>query len=316
MPLLVYQLGKEDYYRVLSELAEEWARCREIIDESLRKIVGKLGDDYLPGVVKHILEGGKRFRGFLTILMAKALGASAKDALDAAVAIELVQAASLAIDDIIDKDQYRRGKRAAWMLYGVERTVLSSLLLIPFAQRIVEKLGFTALFHVIRAWELTVRGEVMDSFLGRKLGPESYIPLIERKTGALFKLSTILGALSAGVKDKELVENAGLYGLKLGIAYQITDDIADYTNAMRGKKKLGPGEELFIKWAKSLDPDNPIEAAKKYISQVIEEAREHLKKLPLKDPKYEKMLELLPYFITKKLLEETGLTASTIIELR
>lgn len=293
-------------------LLEKWLEARRLIDARLEEILGQLGPDALPNVAAHIIRGGKRFRGFMTVIVAESLGARPEDAVDAAVAIELVQAASLAIDDIIDKDQTRRGRRAAWVLYGIERTVLTSLILIPVAQRIVEKLGFTALFHVIRAWEQTVRGEVMDSILTPLLTPQNYPSLIEKKTGHLFRLATLLGALSAGRRDKPTLQAAADYGLYTGLAYQLADDIADYTIHTRQGRPPDPAEKLFIEWAKTLDPQNPIGAAKKQLHQYLNRAAAAAQSLPTTTETHKKLLKYIPLFIVKKLFEEAGIDPSSL----
>jgi len=305
-----YRVARSDYERAYRLLLEKWLSSRLIIEDRLRGVLSRLGDDALPDVARFIVEGGKRFRGFLTIIMAEALGGRPEDAADAAAAIELVQAASLAIDDIIDRDTERRGKASAWRRFGISRTILVSLILIPVAQRIVEKLGFTALFHVIRSWEATVRGEVADSILASRLGPDKYLRVIELKTAALFKLATLLGAMSAGVRDRALLNRVGEYGRLLGIVYQIADDIADYTRSDRH----GPGEELFAKWARTLDPQNPLEAAKNYLRTQLQLAAETARSIPSRDSGIAKLLEILPAFLVEKLFEEASLDPGHIFQ--
>jgi geranylgeranyl pyrophosphate synthase len=310
---LGYTLTRERYNEIKQSMLAEWLKSRTLINERLNSVVSKLGEDSLPAVARHILQGGKRFRGFLVILTAKALGAREEDALDAAVAIELVQAASLAIDDIIDKDEIRRGKPSAWRLFGIEKTVLSSLFLIPFAQKIVEKLGFKALFHVIRAWETTVRGEIMDSVLTPLVPPSKYLQLIEMKTAALFKLATILGVLSARESSDSIIQVYGEYGGLIGIIYQLADDIADYTLHTQAGKKLEGGEQVFISWAKSLDPENPLETAKRYLQELTSKAQALAEQLPMKREEYRPIFSLLPAFLMKKLFDEAGISSSDII---
>ncbi len=299
-------LTEAERLRIESMLYNEWLEARELINNAITETVSDLGRQGLSDVALYISKGGKRFRGFLTILTAKALGASPKDALDAAVAIELVQAASLAIDDILDQDSTRRNDRASWIVNGVGKTVLASLLLIPVAQRMVERLGVTALYHVIRSWEATVRGEILDVFLVDKLSPNEYIELIKLKTGSLFKLALILGALSA--KKKVRTDSFGEYGEKLGILYQVADDIVDYKKYQTGEKKvLEPGEKLYLKWIKNLNPNkDPIQAGLNYLTILTIETIEIARKLPLQQP-YKQLFTYIPPFVTRKMLEEANL---------
>ncbi len=293
------------------EVILEWRRVKSLIDERVEELVAGMGDEALPEIIKYITEGGKRFRGFLTIITAEALGASAEDALDAALAVELVHAASLAIDDIIDIDMYRRGRPAAWFLHGVSKTVLSSLLMIPVAQRAIEKYGFKAIYHVIRAWESTVRGEIMDAFLSNVMPGEKYLEMIELKTSSLFKLSTVLGVLAS--RRTEYLKQLEEYGRLVGLIYQIADDIADYKKHLTGQKKLDPGEKLFEKWITGTtgvrDKKQIPEAAKKELLKLITKAKTQTETLP--ETKQKRILKTIPEFMANKMLQEAKITLET-----
>jgi hypothetical protein len=291
-----------------AEIVAEWRRVRSLIEPELRRAAKAASEAGLVEVSQYIVRGGKRFRGFLVILAAEALGAQASEALDAAVAIELVHSASLAIDDIIDKDEKRRGLPVAWMVHGVEKTVLASLLMIPVAQRMVERYGVKALARVIRAWERTVRGEIIDYLLAGRIGPGRYVELIDLKTGSLFALAAALGAIAAGRDD--LAKPLEEYGLRLGRIYQIADDAADYYAYLTGsRRKLDPSERLFEKWAITVlgaQPGRPaVEAALAYLRGQAAEASRLLEALP-EGPK-KRLLQAIPPFMVEKLLEESGL---------
>ncbi len=296
---------KYDVKSLEEMLYREWSEKKILIEEEINKVVNtQMDEGDLINVAKYISEGGKRFRGFLTILTAESLGADPSSALDAAVAIELVQAASLAIDDIIDKDTRRRGKAAAWIVHGLPKTVLSSLLFIPVSQRIVERLGFRAIFHVIRAWEATVRGEILDSFLPQLVPSTRYIELCKLKTGSLFKLSTILGAISS--KASEHVERTlGEYGETLGILYQVADDTVDYYNYKRGLKAFEPGLKHFERWATNLGK-NPIDAGLGFLAERLNIITNLLDNIEFKSEKAI-LLYFIPEFMVRKMLEEAGL---------
>jgi len=286
-------------------IVREWRRIKELLDERLEEVASKSSEEGLVNVTRYILRGGKRFRGFITVVMARALGASEEEAVDAAIAIELVHSASLAIDDIIDKDVVRRGVKVAWLVYGVEKAVLASLLMIPVAQRMIERYGISALAHVIRSWEETVRGEILDTFMADDLKPRDYMRLAALKTGSLFRLSAVLGALAA--KARWAVKKAATYGLKLGIAYQLADDIVDYTLYRRGaRSKIDPSERLFERWARE-------ELGAKSDSDVVEKSLLRLRRITLEasssiedfpDNRWTRILRSLPTFTVAKMLEE------------
>ncbi len=298
-------LSRSNYTATIAGLYRDWKEKKEMIEEALNRVLREdLGDSGLPEVARYISQGGKRFRGFLTLLTAEALGADPREALDAAVAVELAQAASLALDDIIDGDRERRGRVAAWIMHGIPKTVLSSLLLVPVSQRLVEKLGFRALFHVIRAWESTVRGEILDAFHAEILPGEKYVEVTRLKTGALFKLATVLGVLVA--KAPPSVEEAlGRYGELLGVIYQIADDIVDYTRYLKGSAVMEPGLKHFEKWALKLG-DDVIEAASTQLRRYISEAEYLAASVRYKSSKGG-YLVAIPRFIALKMLSSEGL---------
>ncbi len=290
-------------------IAREWARARAAIDAGLEEVAGASSEAGLAEVALYIARGGKRFRGFLVILSAEALGGTLEDALDAAIAIELVHSASLALDDTIDGDVVRRGRRVAWLVYGLPKTILTSLLMIPVAQRMVEKYGFKAIMEVTRTWEATVRGEIIDVFLADKVPARDYERLALLKTGSLFRLAGVLGALAAGVREAE--EPLARYGEKLGLAYQLADDIVDYEKYRRGlRSKLDPSERLYLRWARETlgaqGEEEVTELALERLASIVREASGSLDGLP--DNEKARILRWIPYFMAQKMLEEAGLT--------
>jgi hypothetical protein len=290
-------------------VVSEWLRVRRILEPKLMEIARAGAEAGVVEVSEYIVRGGKRFRGFLVIIVAEALGATAEDALDAAVAIELVHSASLALDDIIDGDVERRGMKVAWIVHGLSRTILASLLMIPVAQRLTEKYGFRAIMHVTRAWESTVRGEIADVFLASSLPPRRYLDLAALKTGSLFKLACVLGALAAGRRDA--IPKMEEYGELLGKAYQLADDIADYKAYLDGRRqKLDPSERLFEKWAMEvLGAHTEEEVVRKALDELLSivlRASKIASSLPASDKR--DVLEAIPVFMAEKMLEESNLT--------
>jgi len=294
------------------KVAGYWRRVSSVINSALEEALEARFDREYRDMVRYVVSGGKRFRGFITVLTSEALGGTIEEALDAAVAIELVHAASLALDDIVDMDKIRRGRPSSWVMHGVSKTALISLLIVPVAQRIVERYGFKAIYHVIRAWESTVRGEIMDAFLADRLPESKLIDLIDLKTGSLFKLSTILGAVAA--KREDYLDRASNYGLWLGRTYQIADYMADYYMFItRRKERLDPSEKLFVKWVSSVsgssisDDAGILRSSYLVLSRMIEETVKASKRFP-QNP-YTLILEQLPSIMVHKLFEEVGLDA-------
>ncbi|WP_338251239.1 polyprenyl synthetase family protein [Pyrodictium abyssi] len=229
-----------------SQLLEQWRAARQLIDTAIERWLMELPEANAVDAARYIAMGGKRLRGFLVLEVARSLGARIEDALDAAVAVELVHAASLALDDIIDEDLVRRGAEAAWVKYGLKKTVMVSNLLIPFAQRIVaERYGEEALRRTVKAWLDISRGEVIDAFtVPDQLSPDTYLEMIKLKTGALFRLAAELGVIAAG--RYSLIDVASRYGETIGVMYQIADDLRDSRD--KEKVKNEPSLQLFLRW--------------------------------------------------------------------
>jgi len=225
---------------------ERWRAVKERVDAAIEEALRRLPEADAIEAARYIAMGGKRLRAFIVVEVASALGADLEEALDAAVAVELVHAASLALDDIIDEDVVRRGSEAAWIRYGVKKTVMVSNLLIPYAQQMVSnRYGAEALRRTVKAWLDISRGEVMDAFMPLGPGGDAYLEMIRLKTGALFRLSSELGVLAA--RRPDLLPLASEYGETIGIVYQIADDIRDSRDPEKVMKE--PSLRLFKKWA-------------------------------------------------------------------
>ncbi len=221
----------------MNNIKEVIAMWRRVIDEKLNEIIESQYEERVINIAKYIVRGGKRLRGTLAIMVSSSLGGRAEDAMNAALALELVHAASLSIDDIIDGDVQRRGMPSSWVINGIKNTVMVSNLLIPHAINMVKIYGRKAIDKVIETWWDISKGEIWDVY-----GPpisdieKGYEAILELKTASLFALAGYLGALAAG-RD-EYLDIAWRYGFILGKAYQIADDIADINNDKSYSAKL------------------------------------------------------------------------------
>jgi geranylgeranyl diphosphate synthase type I len=177
--------------------------------------------------VRHVaLSGGKRVRPTLTMLVCDALDGDTDTAVDFAVGIELVHSASLAIDDIIDESELRRGTPAAWTTFGHGPAILASdgllgeaFALLATDERAMRRVS-EALFELGQG-EATELADSPDS-------EEAYLKLARRKTGALFRAAAELGAIAADADD-ETTEAFGQYAESVGVAFQMRDDVLDAT---------------------------------------------------------------------------------------
>ena len=213
--------------------------------EELKQMVEKGIDDFLKNYefrneVKDIVKGGKRLRGVLCLLSCESFGGQPEDALDAAVAVELIHSASLTHDDILDLDEIRRGDLAYWLKKGVAAAIIVPHMVVSHALSMISKYGFKAVQIAIKTWETVTKGEVLDVFKKNWLC-NPYVMIAKAKTGALFSISVVLGAIAAGKNDYETLSKCDHYGKALGLAYQIADDYIDTINL-----KLEPSIPLFL----------------------------------------------------------------------
>ena len=206
---------------------EYLGRRRELVESRLVAVLEAVEPPQLRAELEHVsLAGGKRVRPMVTLLACEAAGGDAEDALDFAVGIELVHNASLVVDDIIDESDTRRGTPSAWAAYGHGPAIVASDGLLG------EALGLfvtnpAALQAVTDAVVELGEGEATE-LVAQPETEEAYTELARRKTGALFRAAAEVGALAADA-DGRTVEAFGEYAERVGIAFQIRDDVLDAT---------------------------------------------------------------------------------------
>ncbi len=198
------------------------------------------------------LDHGKRLRGCLLCLVSDALNGRREAALPRALAVECVQAASLIHDDFVDCDTERRERPAAWTMYGPRKAVLlGDFMFATVLQRMTEsgRADGLAVAEVIAtmasgAWQEPLEpAEVELALLADPEGGQRLYPrIIHLKTGALFGTAARLGAISAGGSQR-MADLAHEFGVHLGEAYQIADDLADLAD-VDGRED--PGTALAV----------------------------------------------------------------------
>ncbi len=194
--------------------------------------------------------GGKRIRPILALLTCEAISGDHRPAIPVALAYELAHSASLIQDDIIDESHVRHSTPTAHARYGITRAILISDMLIfeIFSQiarykyaKISKGRLAELLEYIARAAKEAAEGEFLEANLKARgnMTEADYVKVARLKTGALFAAASASGALVAG-GDRKLVEEMREYGLNLGIAFQIQDDILDFT----GRSKT-TGKPIF-----------------------------------------------------------------------
>jgi len=194
---------------------------------------------------RHILTaGGKRLRAALVLLAARQRGGPIPEkAVYAAAAVELIHAASLVHDDLIDESPHRRGRPAIHEKWHHDIAILAGDYLFALAARAIALTSNIAVLeHLSAASAAVCEGEVTNVEEIEPLADalESYEFKIGHKTAALFEAAGQVGAVCGGA-DGETVAALGRFGYALGMAFQIVDDVLDYVGeeAQLGKPAGG-----------------------------------------------------------------------------
>jgi len=188
--------------------------------------------------------GGKRLRPLLTLLASQLGGGANDDVRRAAVAVEVTHLASLYHDDVMDSATLRRGAPAAQALWGNNVAILTGDLLFARASQLVASLGPQAVLIHAQTFERLCLGQLHEA-LGPQPGEDAvahYLGVLADKTGSLIATSARYGALFAGA-DAEEVAVMEAFGEKVGVAFQLADDVIDLSadSATSGKT---PGTDL------------------------------------------------------------------------
>lgn len=216
------------------------------INRALNKAVDTLPEPVRP-VARHIFDaGGKRLRPLLTVLMARLLGHEAKSIQDLAITLEMLHAATLLHDDVLDNAVSRRGKPAAHTLFDVSSVILAGDALLAGANALVANYGDTRLTRCFsEATSRTAAGEILEIAAQRRVDSSSvdYEDMVRGKTAWLIRAACEMGALAAGADDAA-VAAAAAYGENLGMAFQMVDDALDFApESVTGKPTGGDVRE-------------------------------------------------------------------------
>ena len=213
---------------IQSELEEVEAEIRRNIDSEVNLI---------PEIVKHILfSGGKRFRPALLILCSRLFNnENSRKSISLAGVIELVHTATLLHDDVVDSADLRRGVESANTLWGNQASILVGDFLLSQAFSMMVKVGDLRVLDIIAfATRKMTEGEVFQISLENALNitEDQYFMLINNKTAVLIASACRIGALLGGT-EKSDEEKLAKFGEGVGMAFQIVDDVLDYSSDLK-----------------------------------------------------------------------------------
>ncbi len=185
--------------------------------------------------VTHVAEyvarnGGKRLRPILCLLSSRLAGASGPETIDCAAAMEFFHTATLMHDDVIDDADIRRGKQSANSRWGNQVSVLVGDFFYCRASSLLVGTGNMRIIRLItNVMRITTEGEILEISKSNDLQTteEDYLSIVEQKTAVLIGASCEIGGILGNISE-EFLSALRSYGLSVGCAFQLADDILDY----------------------------------------------------------------------------------------
>lgn len=218
-------------------LTELFAVYLAKIEDALKREVDLYTWSEFHAPLRYACEGGKRIRPLILVLSAECIKSKKvePDAYLAASAIELLHTESIIHDDIIDEENQRRGKPSFHVKYGYNSSILTADFVLGVILNIGSKLKDPRIINELsNAATKMTEGEMMEIKLGKEMdiAEDDYIKVLEFKTASLFEASAKIGAITGG-GDEDQIHTMTSFGNLLGIAYQIHDDLIDWSNENR-----------------------------------------------------------------------------------
>ena len=213
----IFDLIHDDLERVEKEISLETVASVEVVTQ-----IGQ----YLQE------SGGKRLRPSLLLLASKLIGDGGESAIHLGAVVEIIHAATLVHDDVIDDARTRRGRPSANAQWGNHTSVLAGdWLYMEAFQVALRERNFHVLDLLIGLTQMMVEGELLQlERIGRiEVTEADCMELVDRKTACLFSVCAKLGAIVSGA-DSQTEERLGDYAWNLGMAFQLVDDLLDFTS--------------------------------------------------------------------------------------
>lgn len=208
-------------------MREDMAAVNRMIHARLRSNVSLINQ-----LAHYIVNsGGKRMRPLLVLLSARALGYQGRDHINLSAVIEFIHTATLLHDDVVDASELRRGQETANAVWGNEASVLVGDFLYSRAFEMMVEVGNPRVMDIMAQTTNTIaEGEVMQLLNSHDADTTEaqYLEVIRRKTAKLFEAAARLGAVVCR-SPEPLEEALAAYGAHIGSAFQLIDDVLDYS---------------------------------------------------------------------------------------
>lgn len=205
------------------------------VTEFILDIVKGVPPELYEASLHYIKAGGKRLRPLIVVLASRISGGSEDIAIPGAAAVEVLHNFTLVHDDIIDKDDFRRGVPTVHRLWGIDNAIIAGDMLHAYAYKcLLQATKFNIPYdRVLRAIEYLVNatitiaeGQALDMFLPTRsnVSIDDYIDMVSKKTAVLFATSAVIGATLAGGKE-DIIKKLWDIMMCAGISFQVRDDV-------------------------------------------------------------------------------------------
>lgn len=231
---------------MLESIERDLAEIGNEIEKEIEKVISKKGIPNLHNAIwYHLDSGGKRLRPALAVATCKVFGGDVKKVIPFAAGCELLHNWLLIHDDIEDGDVIRRDKPALWKKYGLAHGINAGDYMSEKVYELIlksevdEKTLIRLLKETIKTCALTAEGQTHDMNLRENNNPseEEYMNSVKRKTAYYLTMPIVGGAIIAGAPDN-IINKIKEFGMKIGPAFQIVDDLLDLTKG-KGRKEIG-----------------------------------------------------------------------------
>jgi octaprenyl-diphosphate synthase len=274
-------------------MMQEWTETKAITSGIDRFLAGVETGEIRQGMAHSLKSPGKRLRPLTLLLVAELNGGTIEGALNPALGMEFIHTASLIQDDILDEGLKRRGELTSHEKFGIFIAMVSADYLISQAMQLFAGSDSGSVMAFGRAGKQLAEGEVLDiksRFVGAS--EDYYVRCVRLKTASIFASCFEIGARAAGA-DEEKAQLCFRMGDEFGIAYQIVDDLIEYTQIDdENKKSQQQSYILPLLYQETMSKDAAIEACMAQVEKRIAFIDDSLKRFPAGDAK-EKLREVV-----------------------
>ncbi len=219
----------------MTEFEKKLTDLRTLVNRRIQSVFEQKEPATLYEPMKYIIDGGgKRLRPVLLLLSSEAVGGRVEDCLDAAVAVEMLHNFTLIHDDVMDQDDIRRGQETVHKKWDVNVAILSGDGLVALSYRYLMNCNHPRIAEIGRLFSDALRelceGQALDKEFESRwdVTINDYFTMIRKKTAVLIALCTQIGGIFGNGSEKH-IQSLWEYGLNMGMAFQIQDDLLDVT---------------------------------------------------------------------------------------